>query len=342
MNKPLISVIITAYNRTKYLEHALMSAVAQDVDPLLYEIIIVTNLDIRKPAERKGSPNVYVVKSEMVGQGPFILDGIDRCQGDYLLFLDDDDLFLPTKLQRVVKLIKEFPNVGFYHNGHLLTTNGSDGVARKVEGAQLTSNKRVTVKSMANWEHYRKRVAGIYRLKPDFNSSSIMIKKSIICQNRSYMAEQDYLIDGFLFYISLTSHRHIVVDDMKLTQYRLHDGNRTQFLEREGNQASMRRITEEHIVAAQKIRKMILSKDDPVALELIDKFMNYLLLIQKVQSHNSKRKQAFAPLMRLIRDLFHFRSNKDFGLLIIMLIFVFYPRLSHRIYLRVRNLFPTV
>jgi glycosyltransferase involved in cell wall biosynthesis len=103
VRKQFVSVIVPTNNRPRFLRDALASIRAQTFKD--YEIIVVS--DERDPTNSKAV-------ADMFGCNRFIVIdpspyrnvsaarniGVDHAQADWIAFLDDDDIWLPTKLQR--------------------------------------------------------------------------------------------------------------------------------------------------------------------------------------------------------------------------------------------------
>ncbi|PSO05438.1 hypothetical protein B9Q04_18950 [Candidatus Marsarchaeota G2 archaeon BE_D] len=89
-----ISVIVTAYNRSKYVLQAVRSALQQTLPKDLYEVIVVKNFrdeTIDRRLEEWGVANIY---SDNTSQGGKIYEGILAAEGEVISILDDDDEFL--------------------------------------------------------------------------------------------------------------------------------------------------------------------------------------------------------------------------------------------------------
>ena len=101
MTTPLISVIIPTYNRATTIEPTLLSVKAQEFTN--FECIVVDDgssdvaLLEMKVAELNDA-RFRVVRRENGGGGAARNTGIDAARGDWIAFLDSDDLYLPTKL----------------------------------------------------------------------------------------------------------------------------------------------------------------------------------------------------------------------------------------------------
>ena len=113
MTNPLVSVIIHSYNRFKYLLNAIDSVTNQTYAN--YEIILLNDGSDEKEYYSYKFP--YIVKKidinrEETPNWPgsrqaLINIGSENANGKYLAFLDDDDIWLPNKLEIQVKTLEE-------------------------------------------------------------------------------------------------------------------------------------------------------------------------------------------------------------------------------------------
>jgi glycosyltransferase involved in cell wall biosynthesis len=99
--KPLVSILISAYNAQEWIAASLQSAVAQTWPRK--EIILVDDGSTDKTAEvarRFASKGVTVISTENRGLSAGQNHAYEHCQGDYVQFLDADDLLAPDKIER--------------------------------------------------------------------------------------------------------------------------------------------------------------------------------------------------------------------------------------------------
>lgn len=106
---PQISVIIPAFNAGRYLAAAVASATAQTLPPA--EIIVVDNgSEDNTAAVAHGLPARYQRKPHDVVATARNL-GVELAQGEWLAFLDADDLWLPDKLAAQAQLFDSQPDL---------------------------------------------------------------------------------------------------------------------------------------------------------------------------------------------------------------------------------------
>ena len=111
---PRISVIIPAYNPGPYLDFAIQSVIGQTVSD--WEIILVDDgspEDLSYVKERY--PFVILLRQQNQGQSAARNAGIASAIGDFVAFLDQDDIWLPTKLERQIKMMEANKKLGLCH-----------------------------------------------------------------------------------------------------------------------------------------------------------------------------------------------------------------------------------
>ncbi len=104
---PLVSVIIPTYNRAGFLEEALASVIAQTYRPL--EIIVVDDGSTDETPWRISRFPVRYVRGPRRGVSAARNRGIRLSRGEFVAFLDSDDLWLPEKVARQVEFFLRHP-----------------------------------------------------------------------------------------------------------------------------------------------------------------------------------------------------------------------------------------
>src|SRR5262245_46890815 len=112
MTEPTISVIIPAYRAAGTIRRALDSVFAQTHLP--DEVIVVDDgsPDDLANALQPFQDRVTLIPKTNGGAASARNLGIDRCRGDVIAFLDADDYWYPTKLERQVAILTAYPEVG--------------------------------------------------------------------------------------------------------------------------------------------------------------------------------------------------------------------------------------
>lgn len=110
-NNPKISVITPVLNGEKYIEDAVKSIQDQGYDNL--EIVIVDDGSSDRTAEICKGLDVVLIQQENAGIPKARNAGLESATGDYIAFLDADDLWFPNKLKHQMELFKSPVNPTF-------------------------------------------------------------------------------------------------------------------------------------------------------------------------------------------------------------------------------------
>jgi glycosyltransferase involved in cell wall biosynthesis len=108
MKKPLVSILIPAYNSEKWISYTLESAIAQTWPHK--EIIVVNDGSTDGTAnvvKRYASRGVTLVSKENGGLCSAQNLAYQLCRGDYIQWLDSDDLLAPDKIERQLAALRE-------------------------------------------------------------------------------------------------------------------------------------------------------------------------------------------------------------------------------------------
>jgi glycosyltransferase involved in cell wall biosynthesis len=110
-SSPTVSVIIPAYNAEEYVKDAVTSALNQTYP--LQEIVCVDDgstdgtLEVLRSLESRHPEQVHVLTGPNRGACAARNRGMERATGDYLQFLDADDILLPEKIEQDVAALEE-------------------------------------------------------------------------------------------------------------------------------------------------------------------------------------------------------------------------------------------
>ena len=111
--KPIISVILPTYNPTDYIFKCIESLEMQDLDACKFEVLVILNGDehpYKEWIETKlqqcsfGYSLLYVPQK---GVSIARNIGLDKAQGEYIAFIDDDDYVPSNYLSELYKIAKD-------------------------------------------------------------------------------------------------------------------------------------------------------------------------------------------------------------------------------------------
>jgi len=227
---PFISVIITAYNRKKFLPYALKSLESQTLPKDKFEVIVVKNFEdqISDGIIRKNGWKDMV--TNVIPLGGKIAIGLEESKGDIITFLEDDDLYREDRLEKIYKTFKSVPELIYFHNkqiyidesGRPLTSeygNEKSFIIRLPPSLDLVNkiilnNKGQIVKT---------KITDVKNFHPPINSSSITVKKEIFYKSILDKIGNIFAsVDVLLFYLAYCRNGNFVFDNRKLTLRRIH------------------------------------------------------------------------------------------------------------------------
>lgn len=112
-----VSAIIPTYNRAPLLKQAIESLLAQTYSN--WECIVVDDgsTDETESVVNQYGPQVQYVHQSNSGPAVARNRGIEKAEGESLLFLDSDDLLLPNALEMLVRELDQHPKAGVSYGG---------------------------------------------------------------------------------------------------------------------------------------------------------------------------------------------------------------------------------
>ncbi len=191
-----ITVIITAYDRKKFILNAVKSVLNQKIQEGNYELIVVKNYNDRTIdsfLDKNGIKNIYSPDKSLGGK---LNQAIKISTGEIIAFLEDDDTFLEDKLEYVYSLFIKNQNLVYYHNQYM-------AVNEKYERTVYRNNFL------------------------DFNMSCISIRKDIIESNKIVGITDS--LDSFMYLSAVESGKRIIADKKMLTIYMVHNSASNNF-----------------------------------------------------------------------------------------------------------------
>ena len=148
------SVIIPLYNKAPYIRKALESVLAQTYTD--YEVIVVDDgstddscaiadefvreamgnglwaIDEETNRQSPIANRLMLLKQQNAGVSAARNNGVAQAHGDYLAFLDADDWWEPTYLERMAQLIEDYPEAGLYACNYVYYKPGKTHVALNI------------------------------------------------------------------------------------------------------------------------------------------------------------------------------------------------------------------
>ena len=132
---PRVSVIIPTYNRARFIAETVQSVLDQTFTD--FEIVIVDDGSTDNTREVMGSfqdSRIKYIYQKNNGVCIARNNAINASSGEYLAFLDSDDVLLRNSLEKRVEVLDRHPEVGFsYGQAYLMDEGGQVFGIKKVK-----------------------------------------------------------------------------------------------------------------------------------------------------------------------------------------------------------------
>lgn len=231
--RPLVSILIPAYNQPHFCKEALESALAQTYRNL--EILIGDDSTDRrvyktlKPLLKKHANIRYFYRGDLPGENAMknIHFLLNECHGDYVNLLFHDDLIYPTKIEKMAGLLSEDidQDIAFLTSRRdFIDADGhSKGEIQGYGGAkdEIFTGQQICPKML----HYQANIVG--------EMSTVLLRKSLLWQQDAYDVGRFYgykdvsMGDISTWLELLKDGRVCVFLDEKLSAFRDHPAQNT-------------------------------------------------------------------------------------------------------------------
>lgn len=127
---PLVSVVMPARNAVRFIEQAIASVRGQSHPR--WELIVVDDASTDGTAERvadaaRDDARIRMIRLERcAGPGPARNVALADARGEYVAFLDSDDLWLPDKLERQLRFMRERGAAFSIHGYRMIDEHGRE------------------------------------------------------------------------------------------------------------------------------------------------------------------------------------------------------------------------
>lgn len=131
MTAPLVSVVIASYNQAKYLGYTIESVLNQTYGNVELIVIDDGSTDHTQEILSRYSGRLKPIWQPNSERGAARNRGLREAHGDFIAFLDADDLWMPEKLAREVRFLIEHPDIGVVYSD-VLVMDGTGGIAGRL------------------------------------------------------------------------------------------------------------------------------------------------------------------------------------------------------------------
>lgn len=181
---PLLSIIIPLYNKEHCIRQTLFSILSQSYRD--FEIVIVNDGSKDKSVDVVNSINddrIRLINKENEGVSKTRNRGIKEAKGEWILFLDADDLMADNCLQALMELSIQFPDVNIL-SGNFITRKNNE----EINSSFINENCLITNPYELIWK-------GMWH----FRLGSFLAKKNILPLFQEDIAKGE----DFLFFVDL-------------------------------------------------------------------------------------------------------------------------------------------
>lgn len=212
-----VSVLVPVYNLHEYIEACLISLLTQDIKDE-FEVIVCDDgsndgtKHILRSMENRFDSLVCVYKKENQGLAKNMQTLINLARGDYIAYMDGDDLALPKKLKIQAEYLDENADCDMvFHES-------------QVFNSATNENIKLFSESYYNWHHIpiRSGISDLIRYGTYMHSGSVMFR------NHSHLSEtilsECQLVCDYPFYLMNAGYLSANIDFLPIVlgKYRLH------------------------------------------------------------------------------------------------------------------------
>src|SRR3972149_2135710 len=205
-----LSIVIPTYNSAPLLKNALQSVFNQTYQD--FEVIVINNFSTDNTIDMVNSFNDERIKlinfnnEGVIGKSRNV--GIRESSGEWIAFLDSDDLWHPNKTRECIKAIKEHPEaILFAHKmrnikeGVIIGVNELGAIPKNMYESLLFRGNR-------------------------FATSSVVTKKSILEKVGGFSERPDFTgVEDYDLWLRLSKHGKFNFINSVLGDYMIHDYN---------------------------------------------------------------------------------------------------------------------
>ena len=207
----LVSVVMNCYNSDTYLKEAIDSVITQTYAN--WEIIFWDNqstdksADIVKSYDDKRIKYFYAPEHTSLGEGRN--KALEKVKGEFISFLDCDDLYLPQKIEKTLEFFKD-------ENTGLVYTNGYTLYDEKKIKKPFYKDIQASGKLFENW------LSSYQVMIP-----SVMFRKSVLQSLDNWFDNRFNMIEEFDFFIRIAQKWNISYCHDNLCIWRAHSASMT-------------------------------------------------------------------------------------------------------------------
>ena len=207
---PKVSVVIITYNHGQFIAEAIRSILGQTFRD--FEIVVVDDGSTDNTAETVSSYPVTYFWQENQGVCRAYNRGIDLSKGEYVLFLDADDMLLEDTLRKEAELLDSNPEVALCYGQAYVMNDGDGRIYRVRKSTFLNSSAIVDSKQQIRELLFANRIT----------SSTAMIRRRCLDEVGRFDERIGAIAEDRHLYIRLAKRYRLAYMAEPLVKYRVH------------------------------------------------------------------------------------------------------------------------
>jgi alpha-1,3-rhamnosyltransferase len=211
--KPLVSVIIPAYNHEAWIKETILSIVNQSYNYKNIQLIVADDCSTDNTVlilnELAKKYDFKLLKhNENIGLTSTINEMISISKGQYLIIIASDDVMLLSRIENQVEILNRNPDIDILAGDNILI----DEVGKVI--TRYDQNPLISLTQYSFEDLF-------LRLKPGFAAGTAIIKNNLFQRIGTY--DSNLKIEDYYFWLKAASHRaKIVKCNIPFLYYRVH------------------------------------------------------------------------------------------------------------------------
>jgi hypothetical protein len=312
------------------LEQALYSLENQSVDKNSFEVLIISNIQLKFP--KIHNMNLRIILSDRESLAGKLAEGILLARNEIIVFLEDDDLYCQDRIKHILTVFGDNEDLDYYHNKsvHFRT------LTFPRSGLKFCSKKKFRIllkhKDMENGDITASVEYKFNKYQADYNLSSIALRKDFIADYVEILLKLGTrYVDSFFFSLALYKGNSIIIDSNIDTLIRTHSLNASQSVESVEEKKNNKRYS----IDMEKLTVVLIN------IGIIEKrFVQHFIISRGLDDlmkvGNISRVEVFSKMLKLLKIYRRYFFKSDVTLKALM--YIISPNVMYKLLGRFHNI----